>query len=82
MKFEQSCTEIHILPTDVVKHKVPHMPIVAHEYLMSLTVLSANIKINVAQFQLLLTMQILCQVHSFKTEPSMNFKLYSYIISM
>ena len=35
---------MHILRTDAVKHKAPHMPIVAHEYLMSLTVLSANTK--------------------------------------
>ena len=35
---------MHILQTDAVKHKAPHMPIVVHEYLMSFTVLSANTK--------------------------------------
>ena len=54
--YSRSCTETRILQTDA--------------YLMSLTVLSAN----VAQFRLL-TVQILFQVHSFKTERSMNFKL-------
>ena len=35
---------MRILQTDAVKHKAPHMPIVAHKYLMSLTVFSANTK--------------------------------------
>ena len=54
--IKRSWTETHILQTDAVKHKAPHMP-------------------TVAQFQLLLTVQISFQVHSFKMEWSMNFKL-------
>ena len=42
--IKRSLTETRLLQTDAVKHKVPHMPIVTHEYLMSLTILSANTK--------------------------------------
>ena len=34
--IKQSSTKMRILKTDEVKYMAPHMPIVAHQYLMSL----------------------------------------------